>query len=76
MLLETHVAVHIKDNKIWTSMDNPTDNHQDLLDRCEFHLAYLGCGIFIELVKSQHPLIVVDSTEDIKMIELGCLTFD
>ena len=57
-------------------MDNLPDNHQDLLDRCEFHLGYLGCGIFIELVKRQHPLIVVDSTEDIKMIELRCLTFD
>ena len=76
LLLETHVAVHIKDNKIWTSMDNPPDNHQYLLDRCEYHLVYLGCGSFVELVKRQHPLIVVESNDDIKTIELRCLTFD
>ena len=70
------MAVHIGDNKIWTSLDNPPDNHQDLLDRCEYHLAYLGHGIFVELVKRQHPVIEVDSTEDIKVIELGYLTFD
>ena len=57
-------------------MDNPPDNHQEILNRCEYHLAYLGLDNFIELVKRQHPLIVVESTEDIKTIELRCLTFD
>ena len=66
MLLEMHVTVHIKDNKIWTSMDNPLDNHQDLLDRCEYHLVYLGCGSFVKLVKRQHSLIVVESNDDVK----------
>ena len=74
-LLETHMAVHIKNNKIWMSMDNPLDNHQDLLDRWEYHLVYLGRGIFVELVKRQHRLVIVESN-DIKTRELGCLTFN
>ena len=75
-LLEMHAAVHIKDNKIWTSMNDPPDDHNELLERFEYHLVYLGQGNFVELVKRQHPLIMVNSTEDITTIEIGCFTFD
>ena len=71
-----HAAVHIKDNKIWTLMNDPPDDHNKLLERCEYHLVYLGWGNFVELDKRQHLLIVVNSTEDVKTIEIGCLTFD
>ena len=36
----------------------------------------MGCILFIELVQSKNPLIVVESTEDVKMIELHCLTYN
>ena len=36
----------------------------------------MGHDLFIELVQRKNPLIVVESTEDVKMIEFGCLTYD
>ena len=75
-LLETHVAIHISGNKIWTSMNDPPYDHDLLLKRCEYHLVFLGRGNFIELVERQWPLIIVESNENIKTVEVGCLTSD
>ena len=75
-LLETHAVVHIGGNKIWTTMNDPPGDHDLLIERCEYHLVFLGRGNFIELVERQRPLINVESNEDIKMVEIGCLTFD
>ena len=75
-LLETHVAIHISRNKIWTLMSDPPDDHDLLLKRCEYHLVFLSRGNCIELVERQQPLIIVESNEDIKTVEVGCLTFD
>ena len=61
---------------ILTTMENPPDNHDELLSRCELHLAFVGCGLFVELVRRLNPLIIVKEYMDIKTIELGCLTFE
>ena len=50
-LLETHAVVHLKENKLWTTMNEPPDDHESILERCEYHLVYLGRGNFIELVQ-------------------------
>ena len=75
-LLETHAAVHISNNRMWTTLNDPPGNHDSILEHCEYHLVYLGNGNFIELVKRQRPLIVVHTNEDIKTVEIGSLTFD
>ena len=78
ILLEMHTVVHLSGRKIWTTMKNPLPNHEELVSRCTFHLAYMGRGLFVELVPQQHPLIIVENTMDmdIKVIELGVITFD
>ena len=52
-LLETHAVVHISNGKTWTTLNDPPENHDRILERCEYHLVYLGKGNFIELVKRQ-----------------------
>ena len=75
-LLETHAAVHISNNRMWTTLNDPPENHDSILKRCDYHLVYLGNGNFIELAERQRPLIVVHTDDDIKTVEIGSLTFD
>ena len=75
-LLETHAVVHISNGKTWMTLNDPPENHDRILERCEYHLVYLGKGNFIELAERQQPLIVVHSDDDVKTVELGRLTFD
>ena len=42
-------------------MDSPPDDHADLISKCLIHVAYLGCGLFMELVKCDKPLEVIKS---------------
>ena len=41
-MLDTHTLVHLKNNKLWITIKNPSPNHDDLLKMCNFHLVYLG----------------------------------
>ena len=75
-LLETHAVVHISNGQTWTTLNDPPENHDRILERCEYHLVYLGKGTFIKLVERQRPLIVVHTDDDIKTVEIGQLTFD
>ena len=77
-LLEIHTLVHIKDGGMWSTLENPPVSYEELIARCELHLAYMGQGQFVELVERKHPLIMVnqDQDKDIKTIEVGSLTFD
>ena len=76
MLIETHVVVHTKGGKVWMTLESPPDDHCELLKRCDFHLAYMEHGLLIDLVQHKNPLVIVDSTEDVKTVELRCLTCD
>ena len=51
-------------------------DHNELLSKCNFHMAYVGRGLFIELTKRKHPIITVDYTGDIKAIDMCCLMYD
>ena len=62
-LLETHAVVHIGSNKIWTTMNNPPGDHDLLIERCEYHLVFLGRGNFIELVERQRLLIIINNSQ-------------
>ena len=75
-LLEMHAMVHVADGKIWTTMNNPPEEHGQLLEQCEYHLVFLGRGNFVEIVARDRPLIIIEETEDVKSLEIGRLTFD
>ena len=70
-LLETHAVVHINEGKTWTTLNDPLENHDHILEQCEYHLVFLGRGNFVKLVERQRPLITVYSDEDVKTIEIG-----
>ena len=75
-LLETHTLAHLRENTLWTTMNDPPEYHDEMLERCEYHLVYLGRGNFIELVERERPLITIYSNADVKTVEIGQLTFD
>ena len=75
-MLDTHILVHLKNNQLWTTIKNPSPNHDDLLKMCNFHLVYLGRGLFVELTERKQPLIVADEDTDTKTVVIGELTFD
>ena len=76
LLTDKHVVVHLKDGKIWTSLKNPRDDHDKILEMCQFHLVYLGRNLFVELTKRLNPIQIIESSDDVKVISLGELTFD
>ena len=76
ILLETHMAVHLKNGEIWSMLERQPMDHSELLNKCNFHMAYVGRGLFIELTKRKHPIVIVDSTDDIKAIDVCCFTYD
>ena len=46
-----HNMVHLKDNKVWCTLNNWPNTNDEILECCEKHLVYLGFGIFLCLVK-------------------------
>ena len=48
-----HTTVHLDNNKIWSTLKNTPTSHDELINICDQHLAYLGFGIFLRLVKKQ-----------------------
>ena len=51
MILDVHTIVHLRNRKIWRMMESPPDDHLDLISKCLIHVAYVGQGLFVELVK-------------------------
>ena len=74
MILDVHMVVHLRNGKIWTTMDSPPDEHADLISKCLIHVAYLDRGLFIELVKREKPLEVIKSVNGACSYVVGELT--
>ena len=74
MILDVHTVVHLCNRKIWTTMDSPPDEHSDLISKCLVHAAYLGQGLFAELVKCDKPLEVIKSDNGARSYVVGELT--
>ena len=55
-------------------MDSPPDEHSDLLSKCLIHAAYLGRGLFVELVKCDKPLEIIKSNDGACSYVVGELT--
>ena len=72
MLQDVHATVHLRNGKYWTSMNKPSCDHYINMEHSHIHLAYLGCGLYIELVKRDLPLqIITGASKD--LIVLGTL---
>ena len=51
-----HTMVHLK-NKLWCTLHDKPQSHEEMLNRCEKHLVYLGFGIFLHLEKRKPPTL-------------------
>ena len=72
MLQDIHATVHLRNGKYWTSMNDPSCDHYTNMERSHIHLAYLGHGLYIKLVKRDTPLqIITGASKD--LIVLGTL---
>ena len=72
MLQDVHATVQLRNGKYWTSMNESSCDHYINIERSHIHLAYLGQGLYIELVKRDVPLqIITGSSKD--LIVLGTL---
>ena len=58
LLLEMHTIVHLGNGKTWTMLAKQGKTHEDL-NHCDMHLAYVGRGLFVELVPRDIPLQIV-----------------
>ena len=56
LLTGTHCCIHLKQNKIWSTLKEKPHTHLELMQRCNVHLAYMGYNNFIQL--SPHTTIV------------------
>ena len=74
LLVESHAGVYLKDNKIWTRLKAPPNDHDTAMDQCNIHLTYLGWGMFATLHEREAPLRVIPSDGDTKPVILGSLS--
>ena len=49
-----HTMVHLKNNKLWSTLCEKPQSHEEMVDRCEKHLVYLSFGI---LKKRSPPIL-------------------
>ena len=49
MATGTHTAVHLSDNRVWSTLEVKPTSHDDLMRQCNKHLVYLGLGVFLQL---------------------------
>ena len=75
-MLDTHTVVHLKNDQLWTTIKNQSLSHNELVKMCNFHLVYLGRGLFVELTERKQPLTIVEENADTKTVVIGELTFD
>ena len=77
LLLEMHTIVHLGNGKTWTMLTKQGKMHQDDLNHCDMHLAYVGRGLFVELVPRNTPLQIVlemDTSQSVVIREIKTLT--
>ena len=49
MATGSHTVVHMKHNKVWSTLKDRPASHDELIQQCDKHLVYLGLGIFLQL---------------------------
>ena len=66
--------MHLKNGLTWMTLATPGPTHQDDLKRCDVHLAYMGCGLCVELIEREVLLEIVESLDKTTSIVIGELT--
>ena len=81
MATGTHTAVHLSNNRVWSTLEVMPTSHDDLMRQCNKHLVYLGLGVFLQLKEhatvnilgtvtgqdpKTHKLLVASVTQSIK----------
>ena len=49
LLTGTHCCIHLKQNKIWSTLKEKPLTHVELMQRCNVHLAYMGHNNYVQL---------------------------
>ena len=49
MATGSHTAVHMRNNKVWSTLKDMPTSHDELIHQCDKHLVYLGLGVFLQL---------------------------
>ena len=60
MATGTHTAVHLSNNRAWSTLEVMPTLHDDLMRQCNKHLVYLGLGVFLQL--KEHPTVNILGT--------------
>ena len=49
MATGSHTVVHMRNNKMWSTLQDMPTSHDELIQQCDKHLVYLGLGVFFQL---------------------------
>ena len=60
MATGSHTVVHMKHNKVWSTLKDRPASHDELIQQCDKHLVYLGLGIFLQL-KERVPFNILST---------------
>ena len=69
----SHTMVHLYGNRLWSTLQEKL-NHDEMVLKCDFHLVYLGRGIFAELCKCAEPLVEIEGDANVMSLVIGTLT--
>ena len=72
-LMGSHTMIHLHGNRLWTTLHDKL-NHDEMELKCDFHLVYLGCGIFAELCKCAEPLVEIEGDANVMSLVIGTRT--
>ena len=61
---------------VWSTLATLGKTHYEDLNKCDLHLCYLGCRLFMELVPREKPLQVLKDTTTVQFLVVGELTFE
>ena len=84
-IMKSHCFVHLKDSQYWTSLEETPVDHDTLLQKCNLHLAYLGCGNYAQLLLRtrtyEYKIFGIGSPLNVDVIDtkpliMGSLTAD
>ena len=72
-LMGSHTMVHLHGNRLWTMLQEKL-NHDEMEMKCNFHLVYLGPGIFAELCRHAVLLVEIKEHANVMSLVIGTLT--
>ena len=61
-LIGKHTLIHLRNGNLWTTINTVSSDHDELLSKCEIHLAYVGNGLVCELKPRLSGTTIVSGT--------------